>query len=316
MDWQNEEDLIAFLHAVKEHRAHLSQRGWAEGKWERVRNDLASAFPQRTMNSVSALNSHFHHTLLKRTGPYSKVLSGMPKVEQALHELIQDRESRIAHAQTALQDREAMITNTTKTVLSRGDTGPLFTCSNDSINVAALQMLRIVRVHELEVGITLAAKWELAHRMLTRFVPPGVLLSTAKSIRELVFPSFMKAVAAKYGTSGPPVDQAGMLESEKLACQMLAEGNVSSLYTHSAHTAIAHQEIEAVKTIDTEHAVISAATGDGQEPSSAGGSHENSNCRSAEELDRCWTEQSEINSRSPRTCTAPFITCGQHYSFK
>lgn len=277
MDWQNEGDLIAFLQAVKEHRAHLPDRGWSEGKWERVRNDLASAFPQRTMNSVSALNSHFHHMLPDKSGQFPRALTVTTMVEHALHELVQERNLCIANAQMALQQREAIITNTMVKVQSScgnsGSSGSLFTCSNDSINVAALQVLQIARVHQLEVGITLNAKWKMAYRMLNRILPSVIVLPHEKSIRERAFPSYMKDVAAKYGTSGPPANYAGLLDSEKVACQMLAEGTVSS---------IPHQEAAKVETDD---AISKTVNGDGNNASArkrkCGNQHAAAKCKSS-----------------------------------
>lgn len=124
MDWQSEGDLSTFLRIVKDERAHwpaVQGLTKAETKWDRVRQALVDAFPERNIQASCTLQKYFLKLCRNAAAKNVRGSEALSKNEKALHALMQDVETT---CENTFKDREAVIATVVMRIVD--ESGPLF----------------------------------------------------------------------------------------------------------------------------------------------------------------------------------------------
>lgn len=245
MNWHSEKDVCTFLQIVKEQGAHKGKKGHQDersgkdNKWERVRKALIAINKSNECLKPKILSKHF--TNLRKEVIAKKFparSTQMTKVEAAVYDMLQDANQNEAAAVTALQEREATVRNTIPVHAGKGNMRRQFQ-NQDDVLCKFLRVLEICKVHQHEEAIPMHMKWTTVCKMLERTFP-NMKTSNERKLMDYAFPIYFRSIAFKFGVKGElqPAEQKGMLQSEKIACRMLAEDTTERTYDSQGLTTI------------------------------------------------------------------------------
>lgn len=211
------------------HTFHHNQTQAASGPECAMRPE---EFPQKVIpcDGERTLQKQFCHlrTRLQQSKTY---FSDLPQSRAMLCEMMEETRIEADKAKGVLNEREEEVANSIPTHPGRGRMPPMVKCPDDDMLCAVLNILRAIKIHQHEDYIPMIAKWQSVRKLLQRTFP-GMTIPSELHLQQRPFPQFYRSIATKFGTAGVPADQVNaMLESEKIACAMLAEDNTRREFT-------------------------------------------------------------------------------------